>query len=146
MQPGTQHREPDPLAEHDGADEAFNAWRALQEATDDDRAGLLADIVGHPTMATVEELDYLNPSMSDDAIRRHLNRLKDVGVIAKHELEAGERRRDFPYQFYTVTDPARALFDHNDLFPVDPWQRQYQAVEKTPRIREVETMPRPPTA
>jgi DNA-binding transcriptional ArsR family regulator len=68
----------------------------LHVATSEARAGLLADIVGHPTMATIQELDYLNPSMSDDLIRRHLDRLEDAGVIAKHELESGERRRDFP--------------------------------------------------
>jgi Fe2+ or Zn2+ uptake regulation protein len=96
----------------------------LHVVTSEARAGLLADIVGHPTMATVEKPDYLNPSMSDDLIRRHLDRLEDAGVIAKHEFESGERRRDFPYQFHTVTNPARALFDLNDLFPVNAWQRQ----------------------
>ena len=64
-------------------------------------------------MATVEDLDYLNPSMIDDAIQRHLDRLEDADVIARHELEPGERCRDLPNQFYTVTDPARALFDNN---------------------------------
>ena len=96
-------------------------------------------------MATVEDLDYLNPSMRDDPIRRHLDRLDNAAVIAEHELEPGERHRDFPFQFYTVTDPARALFDNNDLFPVNAWHRQYQTVEKTALVREVETMPRPDT-
>ena len=123
---------------------AFDAWRALQVATDDDRAAILADVVWHPTMASVEELDYLNPSMSEHAVRRHLDRLEAADVVSTHELEPGERLRAFPYQFYAVTKAARELFDHNDLFPVDAWQRQYRAVEKPPRIQEVETMPRPP--
>jgi hypothetical protein len=140
MQPGTERRPTDPPDTDAGE---FNAWRALQVATDDDRAAVIADIVGHPTMASVEEIDYMNPSMSEHAIRRHLDRLETADVITTHELEPGERLREFPYQFYTVTTVARELFDQTDLFSVDAWQRQYQAVEKTQRIQEIETMPRP---
>ncbi|WP_226004625.1 ArsR family transcriptional regulator [Natrinema salinisoli] len=125
-------------------DEGFDTWRALQKATDKKRADILADIVGHPEGApSVEELDYMNPPLSDDAIRRHLTALKSVGVVRELEFEPGERLRDYPYKFYELTDAARDLFDRNGLFPVDAWQRQYQAVEKTARIRELEEMPRP---
>jgi DNA-binding HxlR family transcriptional regulator len=123
--------------------EEFDAWRALQKATDKKRADILADIVGHPEgLPSVEELDYMNPPLSDDAIRRHLQELMDVGVVNERAFEPGERLRDYPYKFYELTDAARDLFDRNGLFPEDAWQRQYQAVEKTPRIREIETMPR----
>lgn len=126
--------------------EGFDAWRALQKATDKKRADILADIVGHPTgMPSVEELDYMNPSLSDDAIRRHVKELMDVGVVQERAFEPGERLRDYPYKFYELTDAARDLFDRNGLFPEDAWQRQYQAVEKTSRIREIESMPRPDT-
>jgi len=122
----------------------FDTWQALQEATDTKRANLIADIVGHPRDSiTVEELDYLNPDLSDDAIRRHLGTLQDAGVVAERTLEPGERHRDYPYKFYAVTDEARDLFDRNGLFPEEAWTRQYRAVEKTPRIRDVEGMPRP---
>ena len=126
------------------ADSSFDAWRALQEATDTKRANLVADIVGHPhDSITVEELDYMNPDLSDDAIRRHLDTLQSAGVVAERALDPGERRRDYPYKFYGVTGEARALFDRNGLFPEEAWTRQYRAVEKTPRIRDVEAMPRP---
>ena len=125
-------------------EQSFSEWRALQKATDEPRAHLIADIVGHPQgMPTVEELDYMNPDRSDDAIRRHLATLVDVGVVEERTVPTGRRLRDFPYKFYGVTEEARALFDRNDLFPEGPWKRQYAAVEKTPRIRELETMPRP---
>lgn len=125
-------------------DDEFDTWRALQKATDKKRADLLADIVGHPKgTPSVEELDYMNPPLSDDAIRRHLNTLAEVGVVREREFEPGERLRDYPYKFYEVTDAARELFDRNGLFPEAAWQRQYQAVEKTARIREIEAMPRP---
>lgn len=131
----------------DGTDdtgEEFDTWRALQRATDKKRADIIADIVGHPHGApSVEELDYMNPPLSSDAIRRHLNTLKYAGVVRVREFEPGNRLRDFPYQFFELTDDARELFDQNGLFPEAAWQRQYEAVEKTSRIRDVETMPRP---
>jgi len=127
-------------------DEAFDSWRAFQKATDEKRADILADVVGHPKgMPSVEELDYMNPPLSDDAIRRHLTVLEEVGVVQEHEFETGERLRDYPYKFYELTEEARELFDRNGLFPEEAWQRQYQSVEKTPRIRDLEAMPRPDT-
>ncbi|MEF8881120.1 MAG: ArsR family transcriptional regulator [Halapricum sp.] len=122
----------------------FDTWRALQKATDKKRADILADIVGHPKgTPSVEELDYMNPKLSDDAIRRHLQTLIEVGVVQELEVEKGERVRDFPRKFYAITDEARDLFDRNGLFPEAAWKRQYKSVKKTQRIREVETMPRP---
>jgi len=122
----------------------FDPWRAFQKATDKKRADILADIVGHPKgMPSVEELDYMNLPLSDDAIRRYLDTLASVGVVREREFETGERLRDYPYKFYELTNQARELFDRNGLFPEDAWRRQYQSVEKTSRIRELETMPRP---
>jgi DNA-binding HxlR family transcriptional regulator len=122
----------------------FNTWLALQKATDKKRADILADIVGHPQgMPSVEELDYMNPSLSEAAIRRHLGELEDVGVVQRREFEEGNRHRNYPYQFYELTEEARELFDQNNLFPEGAWQRQYERVEKTGRIRDVEAMPRP---
>jgi len=127
-----------------GADDDFETWVALQRATDKKRADLLADIVGHPKGApSVEELDYMNPPLSEDAIRRHLDRLLEVGVVEKRVFEPGQRVRDYPYIFYSLTDDARDLFDRNGLFPEEAWQRQYEAVEKTARIEALEEMPRP---
>lgn len=130
--------------ESGSAVDEFDTWLALQRVTDKKRADLLSDIVGHPEGApSVEELDYMNPPMSDDAIRRHLKSLQEVGVLRVLEFEPGNRVRDFPYKFFELTSRARKLFDKNGLFPEDAWKRQYDAVEKTPRIEDVETMPRP---
>lgn len=147
MQPGQSGGEATPEVDVPAADTTtgeFSTWRALQKATDTKRANLIADIVGHPTGApSVEELDYLNPDMSDDAIRRHLQTLIDVDIVRELALEPGTRVRDYPYKFYELTEQARDLFDRNGLFPEDAWRRQYRSVEKTARLRELETMPRP---
>lgn len=128
----------------EGADsDAFDRWQALQVSTDEKRADILADVVGHPEgQPSVEELDYMNPPLSDDSIRRHLKKLERAGVVRERELT--ERPgRDYPYKFYELTAAARELFDDNGLFPEDAWRRQYASVEKTPRIRDLESMPRP---
>lgn len=118
--------------------------RALQKSTDKKRRDILADIVGHPKgKISVEELDYLNPNLSEDAIRRHLSTLEEVGVVEEFSFEPGNRVREFPYKFYGITEKARTLFDRNGLFPEAAWSRQYNSVEKTARIQEIETMPRP---
>jgi DNA-binding transcriptional ArsR family regulator len=144
MHPEPEGRtEPETESERSPKEAAFDEWRAFQKATDEKRANLIADIVGHPKAPSVEELDYLNPSLSDDAIRRHLTTLEEVGVVEVLAFEPGERLRDYPYQFYRLTTDARELFDQNNLFPEDAWRRQYERVEKTARIRELEQMPRP---
>lgn len=122
----------------------FDAWSALQKATDTTRANLIADIVGHPKGApSVRELVYMNPGLEEDAIRRHLQILREVGVIDELVVEPGDRVRGFPYKFYTLTGGARDLFDRNDLFPKGAWRRQYDRVQKTGAITEIEAMPRP---
>lgn len=126
--------------------ESFDTWAALQKATDKTRANLIADIVGHPKDApSVRELDYMNPGLEEDAIRRHLSVLQEVDVIEELVVEPGNRIRGFPYKFYRLTDEARRLFDRNSLFPEDAWTRQYDRVQKTSEIEELEEMPRPET-
>ena len=122
----------------------FDAWRAFQKATDQKRANIIGDIVGHPKGApSVEEISYREPSLSDDSARRHLRTLVEVGVVTEQTLEQGERVHGYPRKFFQLTDDARELFDENGLFPREPWRRQYERVEKTARIKELEQMPRP---
>jgi hypothetical protein len=128
----------------ESAPDGFDTWRALQKATDRPRANLIADVVGHPQGApSVRELDYMNPELGEDAIRRHLGVLQDAGVVTELVVEPGDRVRGYPYKFYRLTEEARELFDRNDLFPADAWRRQYARVEKTGEITELESMPRP---
>jgi DNA-binding transcriptional ArsR family regulator len=130
-----------------GEEGELDSWVALRKSTDEARANLIADIVGHPKGApSVAELDYMNPSLGEDAIRNHLQELREAGVIEELVVETGNRVRGYPYKFYRITDEARKLFDKNNLFPKDPWQRQYERVEKTTEIREMEGMSRPSLA
>ncbi|MFP8888842.1 ArsR family transcriptional regulator [Natrialbaceae archaeon A-CW2] len=124
--------------------ESGGRWHLLQAVTVTSRANIIADIVGHPQGApSVDELDKTNPSLEKDTIRGHLAVLKEVGVVSELTIPAGERTRGYPYKFYRLTQRARDLFDENDLFPEDAWQRQYERLTKDARMRELEEMPRP---
>ena len=128
----------------EGATDEFDTWLALQRVTDGTRANIVADVVGHPKGApSVDELAYTNPSLAADTIRNHLTVLAEAGVVEELTVPAGERTRGYPYKFYRLTEQARELFDRNDLFPAEAWRRQYERVEKTTEIRELEAMPRP---
>lgn len=137
-----EQHSPDAVEGSDGP--GFDAWRALQLVTQETRASLVADVVGHPDGSiSVAELDYLNPGVGRSAIVEHLGKLVDAGVLEKTELPPGERSRDLPYTFYSLTDEARALFDRNDVFDRDTWRERYETVEKTPEIDRIEAMARP---
>ena len=122
----------------------FDAWDALRLVTQETRASLVADVVGHPKGSiTVAELDYLNPGVGRSAIAEHLRKLVDAGVLEKRELPAGERRRDLPYTFYSLTEDGRALFDRSGIFDRETWRAQYARVETTEEIERIESMDRP---
>lgn len=122
----------------------FDEWAALEAITQETRAGLVADVVGHPEgMASVPELNYMNPRVERSAIEEHLRTLVEADVLAKEQLPAGERSRDLPYTFYRVTAPARELFDRNNVFEASVWREQYATVEKTDEVLAAQDAPRP---
>jgi ribosomal protein S14/DNA-binding HxlR family transcriptional regulator len=132
---------------HDAADDStLDEWEALRTVTQETRAGILADIVGHPKgMASVRELDHSNPRVERSAIEEHLRTLVNAGVVAKEQLPVGERSRDLPYTFYRVTDAARDLFDRNRIFDRETWRDQYARVEKPDDVVAAEKADRPDT-
>lgn len=127
----------------DSAD-SFDTWEAIRAVGQETRAGLLADIVGHPKgMPAVPELDHTNPRVGRSTIVEHLEKLVAAGVVGKAQLDPGERHRDLPYTFYYVTDEGRAFLDRNGVLEESVWSAQYDRVEKPPAIREIEAMDRP---
>lgn len=122
----------------------FDTWTALDAVTQDTRAEIVADVVGHPEgMPSVVELDYTNPGVKRSAIEEHLRTLVDAGVLAKEQLPVGERSRDLPYTFYRLTADARELFDRNGIFDESTWREQYDRVQKTDDVRAAENARRP---
>lgn len=122
----------------------FNAQIALEKATEEPYANLIADIVGHPnSLPSIEELGYLNPSLDRNTIQNHLQTLEDIAIVKTHPVEETARQKTYPDTYYGLTETARQLFDENNLFPQEPWQREYAAVDKTERIQELEQISRP---
>lgn len=126
-------------------DTGFDEWAALKAITQDSRANLVSDIVGHPKgMPSMAELEYMNPSLSRSAITEHLTVLEDVEVIDSAEFPPGERpSRDLPYKFYFLTEQARDLFDRASLFDEGIWKDTYAQVIKTDEIERYEAITRP---
>lgn len=124
--------------------EEFDEWTALVAVTQDTRASLVADVVGHPEGApSVRELDYANPGVERPTIEEHLGTLVEAGVLRKGQLPPGERTRDLPYTFYRLTDAARDLFDRANVFEERVWREQYERLEKPDDVLAAEEAPRP---
>ncbi|SDQ04687.1 ArsR family transcriptional regulator [Halopelagius longus] len=107
-----------------------------ETATKSDYANLVADIVGHPTGApTVEELEYMSPSIPIGELQSHLRTLEQTGVIELMETDS--------HTFCRLTNDAWKEFDERGLFPERPWRRQYSRVQKTTKIERLEEIDRP---
>lgn len=118
----------------------------LHVVTQKRRFNLIADILGHPHGSpSLSEFDYMNPSVERSTIQDHLQRLIDVNVVETVEIPVGERSRDLPHVFYTLTESGRKLLDEHGLLDVEePWKDLYARVEKTEKIQTYEDAPRPP--
>jgi DNA-binding transcriptional ArsR family regulator len=125
--------------------EGFDEWAALKAITQDSRANIISDIVGHPDgMPSMAEIEYMNPSLSRSAITEHIETLEEAGVVASVEFPPGERPgRDLPYKFYYITDQARNLFDRSNIFDEGVWKDTYAQVKKTDEIEQYEAVTRP---
>lgn len=122
----------------------FDPWTALEAVTQDTRASLVADVVGHPRGApSVVELDYTNPDVGRSTVEWHLRKLVAAGVLDKEQLPPGGRTRDLPYTFYRLTGAARDLFDRAGVFDEDVRREQYARVEKSAAVLAAQAAPRP---
>jgi len=141
---GHDHSEAEDTASTD--EDGLKPRVALREVTDKNQADILVDIVGHPNgLPSVEELDYMNPHMSNDEIRNNLKTLIDADIVEERKFSPGDRDPNFPYKFYRLRGAARELFDRSGILSETAWNREYQSVKKTARIQEIEDMLRPDT-
>ena len=125
--------------------EGSDEWASLRLILQDSRAKLLLQIIAHPQrMPSAPELDYRNPSMEASTVQYHLRKLGDAEIIEKVKLPKGERTRDLPSTFFRVTEKGERLLKQAHLYEeVETWREVYDRMERTPEIREIESMPRP---
>lgn len=119
---------------------------AIRAITQETRANLIQDILGHPKSSpSKKELDYMNPSRNPATLKEHLDILEQIGLIEKIKLPEEERKRDLPNTFYYLTDGGRTFLEkHNILVDEEEEIKEdYAKVEKDPDIRKAEEAPRP---
>jgi len=117
----------------------------LTVVTQETRFALLQDILGHPSeLATLKELDYVNPSKSRTTIRQHLQQLVDAGIVEEVLLPEDRRQNDLPYKFYGISESGRQFLDEHKLLRAQDTLREiYDNVEKPDDIKRYETALRP---
>jgi DNA-binding HxlR family transcriptional regulator len=123
----------------------FDEWTALKAITQESRANIVSDLVGHPKgMPSMAELEYMNPSLCRSTITEHLDVLEEAGVVALAAFAPGQRPgRSLPYKFYHLTDQARRLFDRSNIFDEGVWTDIYAQVNKSDEIERYEAITRP---
>jgi len=128
-------------ASEDGTTDFETLRLVLQQS----RAKLLQQILASEQQClSAAELDYRNPSLESSTIQYHLRKLEEAGVVERLKLPKGERRRDLPSTFWAVTRTGQRLLERAGLSEeIDHWRDLYERMERTPRIREIEAMPRP---
>jgi len=117
----------------------------LTVVTQETRFALLQDILGHPSeLATLKELDYVNPSKSQTTIRQHLQQLVDAGIVEEVLLPEDRRQNDLPFKFYGISESGRQFLDEHKLLRAQDTLREiYDNVEKPDDIKRYETALRP---
>lgn len=105
------------------------------------QANIIQDILGHAEFApTFEEIDYYNPARSTGEVEYHLNKLIENGWVGRRQPEGDES-----VWFYILTDEGYDRLHSQRLFldKLDEIRDDFQRTEKTSRIEELETLPRP---
>lgn len=118
----------------------------LNLVTQETRANIIQNVLGHHCMMpSPTELDYYNPSKSKGTISGHVDKLVDAGVLMRAVIPQGERQRDYPDTFVTLTDKGYKLLEEHSLFmpAIDDIRRDHEQVEKTAEIKKCEFAPRP---
>ena len=117
----------------------------LHVVTQETRFSLLQNILGHPQQfPSFKELALLNPSKSESTVHSHLETLAAHGIVESVELPTGERKRDLPHAFYRLTNEGQRFLDeHGVLQAEETLQAIYDAIDKSERLRQYESAPRP---
>lgn len=136
-----------PMPKNEITDDGIDEIEALHTLTQETRANLIQDIIGHPSeMPSLKELAYMNPSVKNEAtIRDHLGRLMEAGIVEQVQLPSEKRSRDSPYTFYRLTEEGRNLLEKHSIIVPDEEQikQEYQEVEKPEDIKRYEEAERP---
>jgi DNA-binding transcriptional ArsR family regulator len=128
------------LADHD------KRLSQLNTITQTTRANLVQNVIGHRwMMPSKKELDYYNQSKSPGTITGHLDKLVESDILIRLIMPPGERRRDGPGVFFSLSDEGYALLAHHAIFlpELEEIREDHRRVEKTDEICRYEGSNRP---
>ena len=114
--------------------------------TQQTRFSLISDILAHPQqLPSMYELEELNPSMSEAAVYKHVQKLIDAGIVEEVALDDNQRRQGYPWKFYGLTEEGREfLEEHNLLAAKETLQQIYDTLSDKPeKMVKYENVPRP---
>lgn len=119
----------------------------LQFALQEVRTLLLQQILATETgLLSVAELKYRNrgeDDINEENIRYHLREMEERDIVAKEKVPSGQRVRDLPNTFFTVTDYGEAILGQaNLLAESDLWREMYEQMERTEEIERIERLKR----
>lgn len=129
-----------------GADEEFEEeYDLLNFITQPTRGSIIYAILGHPKESpTPSELEYMLPR-SSGTIGKHLKDMEEKEILNKITVPAGERDRDSPNTFYTLSEKGWDLLKQHNIFveDLDQIKEKYANVEKPGWIKSYEEFGRP---
>jgi hypothetical protein len=118
----------------------------LHTITQETRFLLLQNILGHPEqLPSVPELTLLNPSKNEGTVYQHLKQLVDVGIVEVHTLPSEQRELDLPFKFYGISQKRENFLNQYNVFGSEERLHTiYARVDKSERMKRLESAPRPP--
>ncbi|MFC5134237.1 MULTISPECIES: MarR family transcriptional regulator [Haloferacaceae] len=129
-----------------GATEGIESRELVHFVTQQTRFALINNILQHPDqLASMYELEELNPSVSDATVYKHIQKLIDAGIVREVALEDDQRRQGYPWKFYGLTEEGRDFLEKHDLLAAEETlQRIYESISDKPeKMTKYENAPRP---
>ncbi|MFC7072614.1 helix-turn-helix transcriptional regulator [Halovenus rubra] len=132
-----------------GTAEGMESRELVHFVTQQTRFALVNNILQHPDqLASMYELEELNPSVSDATVYKHIQKLIDAGIVTEVSLDDDQRRQGYPWKFYGLTEEGQEfLDDHNLLAAEETLQQIYNTItDKPEKMVKYENAPRPEEA
>lgn len=129
-----------------GIAEEMETCELVHFVTQQTRFALVNNILQHPKqLASMCELEELNPRVSDATVYKHIQKLIDAGIVKEVALDDDQRRQGYPWKFYGLTEGGRTVLDDNNLLAAEETLQQiYETISDKPeKMVKYENAPRP---
>lgn len=131
--------------ENEKLDKSQEQRQLLHEVTQETRFNIIQTILMHPKqLPSLKEVAYMHPDRSQATLREHLEKLREISIVAKLELSEERQSRDSPKVFYGLTGEGREILEEFGLLDIEETlQYMYDNMKKPKNIQEYEEAARP---